>query len=103
MSRSRSVVVQNPPSQVVNVNVEGAEYGYSNGAYYEVNAPAEKDADPTFEVVAPPIGATVTDLPEGAEKKTVKDQDFFVYAGTWYQPFYSGSNVVYVVAEEPEG
>ena len=37
------------------------------------------------------------------EKKTVKGSDYFVYAGTWYQPFYSGSNVVYVVTEEQTG
>jgi hypothetical protein len=43
----------------------------------------------------------VTELPEGAEKETVGDQDYFVYDDTWYQPFYSGSTAVYVVVEKP--
>jgi hypothetical protein len=61
----------------------------------------DEDSDPTFKVIAPPIGATVTELPEGAEKETVGDQDYFVYDDTWYQPFYSGSTAVYVVVEKP--
>jgi hypothetical protein len=61
----------------------------------------DDESDPTFEVVAPPVGATVTDLPEGAEKKTVNGADYFVYAETWYQPFYSGSTAVFVVVEKP--
>ena len=54
-------------------------------------------------VVEPPVGAIVPTLPDGAEQKTVGGADYFVYAGTYYQPFYSGSNVVYMVAEDPTG
>ena len=95
------MVVENPPAEVNVVTVGDVEYGYANGAYYEAEEPAAEDADPTFKVVAPPIGATVTELPEDAVKETVGGQDFFVYADTWYQPFYSGSNAVYVVVEKP--
>jgi hypothetical protein len=93
--------VENAPSQVTNVYVNGAEYGYSDGAYYDVKPPADEASEPTFEVVAPPVGATVPELPEEAEKQTVGEQDYFVYANSWYQPFYSGSSVVYMVVEKP--
>lgn len=71
------------------------------GAFYDVEEPTDEDSDPTFKVIAPPIGATVTELPGSAEKKTVGGKDYFVYDGTWYQPFYNGSNAVYVVVEKP--
>ncbi len=93
------VVVVNPPAEINVVTVGDAEYGYSNGAYYAAEAPAEDKGDPTFKVIAPPIGATVTELPEDAEKTSAGGQDYFVYNDTWYQPFYSGSNAVYVVVE----
>ena len=95
------VVVENPPVEVNVVVVNDVEYGYSNGAYYEAEAAKDENSDPTFKVIAPPIGATVTELPGGAEKQTVGKQDYFVYDETWYQPFYSGSNAVYVVVKKP--
>ena len=60
------VVVVNPPAEINVVTVDDVEYGYSNGAYYEAEAPVDDDSDPTFKVVAPPIGATVTELPADA-------------------------------------
>jgi hypothetical protein len=52
-------------------------------------------------VVAPPIGATVKSLPKGAKKTEVKDTEYYEYAGTYYQPFFSGSEVVYMVVKNP--
>jgi hypothetical protein len=95
------VVVVNPPVEVNVVTVDSTEYGYSNGAFYEAEAAVDDNSDPTFKVIAPPIGATVTELPQDAAKEAVGGQDYFVYADTWYQPFYSGSNAVYVVVEKP--
>ncbi len=80
------------------------ERACSNGAYYEAKAPVDEESDPTFKVVTPPIGATVTELPGDATKETVGDHEYFVYADTWYQPFYNGSTAVYavyVVVEKP--
>ncbi len=87
--------------QVTNVCVNDKEYGYSNGAYCEAKPPKEEGADPTFEVVTPPPGATVDSLPDGATSETVKGTAYFVYASAYYRPFYSGSDVVYVVVEKP--
>ncbi len=94
--------MQHAPTQVTNVYVNDKEYGYSNGAYYEAKAPKEEGADPTFEIVAPPLGATVDSLPDGATSETVKGTAYFVYASTYYRPFYSGSDVVYMVVEKPK-
>jgi hypothetical protein len=95
------VVVVNPPAEITVVNVGDEEYGYANGAYYEAEEPVDEESDPTFKVVTPPIGATVTELPEDAAKETVGDTEYFVYADTWYQPFYNGATAVYVVVEKP--
>ena len=95
----QGATVQNAPSQVTNVYVGGEEYGYSNGAYYDVKAPEAEGGDPTFEVVKPPVGATVPSLPDGATSETINGAPYFIYAGTYYKPFYSGSDVVYMVVE----
>ena len=49
-----------------------------------------------------PVGATVKALPEDAEKVKRGDETFFKYGDTWYRPFYSGSDVVYMVTEAPQ-
>ena len=58
--------------------------------------------DPAFEVVAPPVGATVASLPDGATSETVNDAAYIVYAGTHYKPFYADSDVVYMVVKDPK-
>ena len=45
---------------------------------------------------------TVKALPEDAQKEKVGDDDYFVYGDTWYKPFYSGSDVVYMVTDKPK-
>ena len=96
------VLLPRAPWPVANVYVNDQEYGYSNGAYYDVQASAEEGGDPTFEVVAPPVGASVNSLPDGSSSETVDGTAYFVYADTYYKPFYSGSDVVYMVAEKPQ-
>ena len=96
------VTVQQPPSQVVNVTVNDQNYGYSNGAYVEIQKPEEEGAEPTFKTVEAPVGATVDYIPDGAASKTIDGVMYFVYNDVWHRPFYSGSEVVYIVAEKPE-
>lgn len=79
----------------------GDVFRYSNGAYYEEEPPATEGAKPTFEVVAPPVGATVTELPKDAKAKTVGGTEYYEYSGTYYQVFHSGSKVVYMVVKDP--
>jgi hypothetical protein len=93
--------VENPPSQVVNVTVNEENYGYANGVYYDVVPPEEEGGEPTYEVIAPPIGALVPSLPEGSTSTTIDGNAYFIYNDTYYRPFYSGSDVVYQVVEDP--
>ena len=94
--------VAHPPAQVTNVYVNDQDLGYSNGAYYEQQPPAKEGGDPTYKVVAPPIGATVQTLPKDAKKSTIGGIDYYVYAETYYQVFHSGSSVVYMVVKDPK-
>ena len=47
------------------------------------------------------IRATVDSIPKNAKKTTLADKTYFVVGETYYQAFYSGSNVVYKVVEKP--
>ena len=81
------VVVQQPPTQVVNVTVNDQNYGYSNGAYYEVQEPDEEGENPTFKTVEAPIGAKVDYVPDGPASMTVDGIVYFVFNETYYRPF----------------
>jgi hypothetical protein len=93
--------VQHPPAQVTNVYVNDKDLGYSNGAYYEQQPPKKQGGEPSYKVVKPPVGATVKSLPKGAKETTVKGTQYYEYAGTYYQVFHSGSQVVYMVVANP--
>ena len=60
----------------------------------------ESDAE-NYEVVAPPPGATVPYLPEGADEETVQGKTYYVYDGTYHRPFASVGDTVYMVVEDP--
>ena len=57
--------------------------------------------DHNYEVVAPPAGATVPYLPEEADEETIGGKKYFVYAGTYYRPFASDGETIYMVVEDP--
>ena len=42
-------------------------------------------------------------MPDGAASKTIDGIVYFVYNETYYRPYYSGSEVIYRVVENPEG
>jgi hypothetical protein len=94
--------VHRSPTQVVNVTVNDQGYGYSSGAYYEIQKPEEEGGDPSFKTVEAPVVAKVDYVPDGASLETVDGVTHFVYNDTYYRTFYSGSEVVYNVAEKPE-
>ncbi len=100
------------PETVVNVtvNVNAAaedavvQSVMTNEDGEEVELPAlAVDNEQNYEVVGPPLGATVPYLPEEADKKTVGSMTYYVFEGTYYQPFASGDDVIYMVVEDPEG
>ena len=47
------------------------------------------------------MGAMVDSIPDGSTSTTVDGDSYFIYDDTYYRPFYSGSDVVYRVVEEP--
>ncbi len=54
-----------------------------------------------YEVVAPPVGATVPYLPDEADEEMVDGKKYFVYEGTYYRAFASDDETVYMVVEDP--
>jgi hypothetical protein len=82
-----------PPS-CTNTYLGDTPYFDCGGAYYA-------QVSNGYEVVTPPIGATVAALPNGAVSKTINGVNYFTFAGTYYQPFYSGSDVIYKIVQDP--
>ena len=48
---------------------------------------------------APALGTTVYSLPPGAHSTEINGSYYYVSGSTYYKPFYSGSQVVYVVSQ----
>ncbi len=120
-------VVYAVPTYTTVVYVGTTPYYYSGGTYYVAStqpAPAPPPPDPnvtqasaagedlgdvpmiedddqTYEVVAPPVGASVPYVPEEASEATVAGKKYFVYDGTYYRPYASEDDTVYVVVEDP--
>jgi len=59
------------------------------------------DEDYSYEVIEPPVGATVPYLPEEADEQSVAGKTYFVYDGTYYKPFASDGETIYMVVEDP--
>lgn len=72
------------------------ELPYSNcgGTFYVTDSGG-------YKVVAPPAGAMVTWLPQGAVQNVINNTQYYVYNDVYYHPFYSGSYVVYEVVKNP--
>ena len=130
-SGSNYVVVAPPPGAVVYavptyttvVYVGTTPYYYYGGSYYvattktapppveipddvelteEEAGPPMTEDDHNYEVVGPPVGATVPYLPDEAEERSVNNVVYFVYDGTYYRA-YAGDDgdTIYVVVESP--
>ena len=59
------------------------------------------DDEENYEVVGPPVGATVPYLPEDAKEITVNGKAYYESEGTYYKPFSSDGEVIYMVADNP--
>ena len=64
--------------------------------------PVPVDDEQNYEVVAPPVGATVPYLPDDASESTVNGKKYFVHEGTYYQPFASDGDTIYLIVEDPK-
>jgi len=65
--------------------------------------PVPVDDEQNYEVVSPPVGVTVPYLPDDASESTVNGKKYFVHEGTFYQPFASDGETIYMVVEDPKG
>ena len=88
-----------PPPPPAPVQDTSAETTSAEGA--EEKEPPMTEADHNFKVVAPPVGATVPYLPEEADEDTVNGKKYFVYQDTYYRPFASDGETIYMVVEDP--
>ncbi len=61
----------------------------------------ETEEGKNYEVVKAPIGVTVPYLPEEAKEQRVKGRKYFHDNGTYYQPFSSEGETIYMVVEDP--
>ena len=61
----------------------------------------ETEDGENYEVVKAPIGATVPYLSEEAKEQTIKGKKYFHDEGTYYQPFSSEGETIYMVVEDP--
>ena len=57
--------------------------------------------DYNYEVVAHPVGATVPYLPDEAEEGRIAGKTYYVYADTYYKPFVSDGETIYMAVEDP--
>ncbi len=90
------VVADAPPAECAVVEVGELSYCYHFGTLYLWDVEADG-----YKVVAPPVGATVTYLPEGHEVRYVSGAKYHAYASVYYRPVYRGTTVVYQVVKSP--
>jgi len=90
---------QHPSESMADANVSiDSAAAESEAALAEVPM---TDEDYNYEVVAPPVGATVPYLPEEANEQIVAGKTYFVYAETYYKPFVSDGETIYMVVDDP--
>ena len=63
--------------------------------------PVPVDDEQNYEVVQPPVGVTVPYLPDSAQEETVGGKKYLVYEDTYYRPFASDGETIYMVVEDP--
>ncbi|MHC4286715.1 MAG: DUF6515 family protein [Planctomycetota bacterium] len=67
-----------------------------------MDTPEMTKDDSNYEVVAPPVGATVPYLPDEAKEETVGGKKYFLHDKTYYRPFSSDGETIYMVVEKPK-
>jgi len=93
-----SLPAQRPPAQTPPA---GTPQSSPDSSAATESLPEMRQDDQNYEVVKPPAGATVPYLPEEAKEETIRGKKYFVYDGTYYQPFSSEGDVIYMVVGNP--
>jgi hypothetical protein len=92
---------EQPPAEVAAAMTASTDSGENEHAEVESVEMTEGE-DYNFEVVAPPVGATVPYLPDEAEEKKVGGTTYFAYDDTYYKAFVSEGETIYMVVEDPK-
>jgi len=92
------VYYSEPPNGSATTVIDGTTYYVLDDVYYETT---NYQGQETYQVVPPPEGTVVTELPAGAAMLTAGDDIYFFYASTFYREFAHGSEIAYVVVNEP--
>lgn len=82
--------INSAPPYYSDVYVGGNPYLYSDGVYLTQQGSS-------YIVVAPPVGAVVSYLPEGCQAFTQDGSQYFDCSGVIYQPYYDGGALAYMV------
>lgn len=82
--------ISQPPPYYTNIYVSGTPYLYSDGVYLSPQGSS-------YIVVAPPVGAVVSYLPDGCQALNQNGSQYFSCSGVVYQPFYQNGSVAYRV------
>jgi hypothetical protein len=85
--------------QAVGVQANGQQYEYLSGVFYQESFTPSGQVN--YVVVQAPLGATVYSLPQGAHSQVVQGAAYYTYGNTWFRAYYSGSQTVYMVAQNP--
>jgi hypothetical protein len=75
--------------------------GKDAGVSQELPKMIKSTKDENYKVTAPPVGATVPYIPTEADSKTIGGKKYFVYSGTYYRPFASDGETIYMVVADP--
>ena len=87
-----------PYGPSIGFRVNALPYGYfpfyfgSNDYYYYDNTFYRRYDDRNYEVVAPPIGAKLPQLPKNAKAVTIDGIRYYELGGTYYQETYNDKN-----------
>jgi uncharacterized protein DUF6515 len=85
--------VKERPAAGSGILYNNVAYTYYNGTFYLWNREVS-----AADVVAPPVGATVTYIPDTAVKTERDGKPCYVYGNTCFRPGFRGQNVVYTVS-----
>jgi hypothetical protein len=84
--------VSNAPPYYDTVYVGSTSYIYSDGIYMQPSGS-------TYTIVAPPVGAVVTYLPDGCTTSQINNIPIYNCSGIYYQPFFQNGSTVYQVVQ----
>ncbi len=85
----------------VNVNVK-TDASATETKQETMDAPEMTQDDSNYEVVVPPVGATVPYLPDDAKEETIGGKKYFMHEDAYYRPFASDGETIYMVVKKPK-